>query len=229
MLIIKNIIVDQTEYQVTISDDSKALQAAYAAGGAIIGIWEEGKQGGTDFSSCLYFVTDPEDADERMLEQVVRRRFSMPWLIGETKRLQIREFKEDDPLEEPQEESGGGFYGETGVFSDREKRTAYIESKYRFSECGLWALVEKETGVIVGKAGITDGELGYHIYTDFRRRGYALEACEEILEYGKARMKLRELHLEIAKENTRSVKLASRLGFLLLSETQDTLLYKKRL
>ena len=51
-----------------------------------------------------------------------------------------------------------------GTFSDWNKREEYRKHQYRFAECGLWALERRADGVLVGKAGLTDGELGYHIY-----------------------------------------------------------------
>ncbi|MEG1144175.1 MAG: GNAT family N-acetyltransferase [Clostridium sp.] len=222
MLILKSVTVEEIEYQVTLSDDSQALQAAYAAGGAIIGIWNETWQKGDGLASCLYLVTDPEDVDGRMLERVVRRRFNMPWRIGETKRLFIREFKKEDPLEAESEGSAGS---ELPIFCDKSRRDAYIDSQYCFHECGLWALEDKDTGMLVGKAGVTDGELGYHIYRPFRGQGYALEACREILKYAEKEMQLQEIFLRIQRDNQPSIGLANRLGFKIIREEQDILIY----
>ena len=87
-------IVGQT-YPVILSDENEALQAAKAAGRAIVGLWREnGEKQPADYSSCLYLITDPEDADETFLERVVRRYLALPWLIAETDRLIIREFSQ---------------------------------------------------------------------------------------------------------------------------------------
>lgn len=205
MLIIKNISVEGRDYPVTISDDSEALQAAYAAGGAIIGIWKPGDS--WSMPGCLYLITEPEDADEKMLERVVRRRLGLPWLIGETKRLLIREFKTEDPLESQAESKDGG------IFSNKEKRDAYISSQYWFHECGLWALVKKATGELIGKAGVLDGELSYHIYEPYRRRGYGFEACREIIKYAEREWGCQRFFAKIEKGNEASIALAQKLGF----------------
>lgn len=232
MLIKKYVEVEGTVYPVTLSDDSKALQAAYAAGGAIIGIWSplgggedrQRKDSCEDFSNCLYLVEDPDDADPAFLEKTVRRRFGLPFSIGTTERLRVREFKKDDPLEtEPVEEFNNH------VFCDRILRDAYIDNQYRFCECGLWALEERKTGILVGKAGITDGELGYHIYQPFRGRGLAEEACRLILTYASEVMELETLRLRTVSENRRSVSLAERLGFELIREEAGWRYYEKRL
>lgn len=44
------------------------------------------------------------------------------------------------------------------IFYDREKLKAYIKSQYRFYEYGIWAVIRKVDGVIVGKAGLTNPE-----------------------------------------------------------------------
>lgn len=201
---IKEVMVDGRLCPVTISDEKQALQAAYAAGGAIVGIWGPDTSG---FDLCLYLVTDPEAVTERLLERAARRRLNLPWHIAETKRLLIREFTPSDPLEPESEYDGDG------VFSNWEKREAYRRSQYRFAECGLWALVDKHRDVIVGKAGITDGELGYHIYPEYRGLGYAKEACRAILAYGAEELGLETLSLKVKKENAASLALAEKLGF----------------
>lgn len=80
-------------------------------------------------------------------------------------------------------------------FYTREKLKDYIRCQYGFYEWGIWALVEKETGQLVGKAGLTpieneyfDGismELGYHIFKPYRRKGLAVEACRGIISHVK--------------------------------------------
>lgn len=232
MLITKYVEVEGTVYPVTLSDDSKALQAAYAAGGAIIGIWSpsgkikdrQNESVTEDLSNCLYLTEDPSDADSVFLEKAVRRRFGLPFQIGTTERMTIREFRKDDPLETELVQEF-----DNRVFCDRERRDAYIDSQYRFCECGLWALEERTTGILVGKAGVTGGELGYHIYQPFRGQGLAEEACREIITYATEVMELQTLELNTASDNRRSIRLAERLGFKLQREESGWLCYEKRL
>ena len=68
-------------------------------------------------------------------------------------------------------------------------------------------------GVLVGKAGLTDGELGYHIYEPFRRQGYALEACRAIVKYGFETLELDKIRLRTKRSNTASRILAEKMGF----------------
>lgn len=55
-------------------------------------------------------------------------------------------------------------------------------------------------------------ELGYHIFVPFRRKGYAFEACEAILGYGREELGLGLVTARISKENLPSQRLARRLG-----------------
>lgn len=214
MTIVKEVTVEGIRYPVTVSDDNEALLAAAAAGRAIIGIWDPSVRPlGAGFDACLYLVCEMEAADDMLLEKAVRRQYGLPWIIAQTKRLLIREFTKDDPLEAESDDDGDG------VFSDRARREDYIDNQYRFHECGLWALVLKKSGVIIGKAGITAGQLGYHIYGPFRGRGYAFEACSAILGYAEEELGLRHVRIKTGEGNEASVRLAEALGF---SRTEDT-------
>lgn len=214
MTIKKYINIDGMLYPVTISDEEEALSAAYEAGGAIIGIWAppppgipDEKQAAPIFWKCLYLVTSLKELSPQLLERAARRRAGLPWLIAETSRLLIREFTSRDPIEPPSDEDGNG------VFSDWEKREAYRKTQYALYEHGLWALIEKNSGRLVGKAGITGEELSYHIYPPFRRRGYAREACEKIISVARDELGLSELLIRVRKDNTASLRLAGALGF----------------
>lgn len=217
MTIIKEVTVEGKRYPVTVSDENEALLAAAAAGRAIVGIWDPDRGGsGAGFDACLYLICEPGAADETLLEHAVRRNAGLPWIIAETDRLLIREFIEEDPLEPESPDDGDG------VFSSRVLRKNYIAGQYRFHECGLWALVEKQSRAVIGKAGVTDGELGYHIYEPFRRQGYALEACGAILGYAREELGMKRIVIKTVKENMASVNLARRLGFTLSGESAQT-------
>ena len=57
-------------------------------------------------------------------------------------------------------------------------------------------------------------ELGYHIFPQFRRCGYAKEACQGILKYGAEELGVSRFMVRIEKENIVSRHLAESLGFL---------------
>ena len=217
--------VNGKEIPVLISDENEALLAARAAGGAIVGLWS-GEGRGT---AAPYAVEALSDVTEEFLERAARRHLGLPWRICETRRLLVREMTGDDFDEVWTNQVGRGF-------GSVEELEAYTKHQYTFYEFGFWALVEKETGDLIGVAGLkvpeedgkedrelvklevpVDGEvvleLGYHIFPAYRRRGYGLESCSGILEYGRQELGADRFLVQIRKENTPSLALAERLGF----------------
>ena len=143
------------------------------------------------------------------------------WLSrGSSWKLTASSFTQDDPLEPPSAVDADG------TFSDWNKREEYRKHQYRFAECGLWALERRVDGVLVGKAGLTDGELGYHIYEPFRRQGYALEACRAIVKYGFETLELDKIRLCTKRSNTASRILAEKMGFIQVpSSCKDSIVF----
>lgn len=235
MIMVRRAMVDGIAYGVTISDEEEALSAAYAAGGAVLGLWDGRLTGGRWL--CEYVVESLEDVDEELLGRVVRRRFKLPWLIGETERLLIREFTPEDAVTMLREELSP----EDGIFYNRETLERYIHSQYRFFEYGIWALVQKESRTIIGRAGLSKSgwewkeegqdaplELGYHVFLPWRRRGYGEEACREIMDYASRRI-TGCLHAVADGENEASRRLAKALGFRLTAERCNGLTGKQYL
>lgn len=255
MIQVRRIMVGGSPYDVTISDEQGALSAAYAAGGAVLGLWDGKLTGGLWL--CEYVVESLGDVDEELLMRVVCRRFRLPWLIGETKRLLIREFIPEDAGKMRQEK----LTPLDGIFYDEKALARYVNSQYRFFEYGIWAVVEKESQTIIGRAGLSQSdwgeeegetkecgkeegetkevvmeegqtkevvmeeggggdvplELGYHVFSPWRRCGYGEEACREIMSYAARRITGR-LHAVIDGENEASRRLAKALGFRLTAE-----------
>ena len=107
---------------------------------------------------------------------------------------------------------------------------AYIRSQYGFWGYGIWALTERETGAIIGKAGVTNLEwgskengeeealeLGYHIFRPWRGRGYGTEACEGILSWCAARGNM-PVYAKTDASNEASAALLKKLGFRLTDQ-----------
>lgn len=240
----REIIIEGTGYPVVISDEKEALLAAKAAGRALVGL-QTGEE--ADMWPASYVVESLEDLDAVYLEQVVRRYLGLPWHIGETKHLLIREFQAEDVQNVPREETD---CEEDSVFYTPEKLSRYIRCQYGFYEYGLWALVEKETGNLAGKAGIVrtsygkkpweaDGEtgqtlpspakekpedrfyveIGYHIFRSCRRRGYAAESCRKIVELVKERAETPVcIYAKIDASNKASIGVAQSCGFSVIAE-----------
>ena len=117
------------------------------------------------------------------------------------------------------------------MFYTPELLDAYIRHQYRFCEYGIWAVVRKSDGALVGTAGVSAGqeedgqksageaegeeeawlELGYHIFRPYRRRGYAREACEAVIAYAEQEFSCR-IRAAVKPDNTASVRLLKKLG-----------------
>lgn len=215
MVLEQKIIVEGILYSVVISDEAQTLLAAKAAGRVIVGV--TGTDRDQKLSMARYVVENQEAADPKYLERVVRRQAGLPWLIGEGCRLLVREFTTEDAGQIPKEPEDREA---DRVFYDPDRLSAYIQSQYGFFEYGLWAVVTKEDGKLIGKAGIArcDGqgrmELAYHIFQSYRRRGYGEEACRIVLDYVKSEYNC-PVYGVVEAENTASRKLLEKLGFVL--------------
>ncbi|MDF2820832.1 MAG: HAD-superfamily hydrolase, subfamily variant 3 [Clostridiales bacterium] len=107
------------------------------------------------------------------------------------------------------------------INDEKEKLKAYIRNAYNFFGYGLWLLIEKETGKIIGECGIQnrdiDGqnyfELEYAINIQSQGKGHATEACYFVLEYLKNELEAKEVIAIIGKENIKSINLIKKLDF----------------
>ena len=153
MVIEYSIVLDGRSHPVVISDEPEALLAAKAAGRAIIGV--EGNGNKWSIACAHYIIPDFMSASRELAELVLRRHLGLPWTIGTTGRLIIREFVKEDAGRIPEEEYGM----EENVFRTPELLAHYIEMQYGFYEYGTWALEEKGSGALVGMAGVSNPRL----------------------------------------------------------------------
>lgn len=104
MVIEYSIVLDGRSHPVVISDEPEALLAAKAAGRAIIGV--EGNGNKWNITCAHYIIPDFMSASRELAELVLRRHLGLPWTIGTTGRLLIREFVKEDAGRIPEEEYG---------------------------------------------------------------------------------------------------------------------------
>jgi len=123
----------------------------------------------------------------------------------ETKRLYIRLFKHEDA------EALHKIFGDPEVMKRipsgpspsievTQQRLENIMKLQKEHGLSLWALIEKETGVLIGNCGLypVEGrgpeiELSYDIARAFWNKGYATEAARECLRYGFESLKLNRI------------------------------------
>lgn len=183
------------------------------------------KISGQSLSGVEYLIEGFEEADVPFLEKVWQRFHHIPWIIAETPRCIIRELSlEDmDALFELYSDKELTRYTETLFNYDEETKyqRAYINNMYRFFGYGMWLVFLKESGELIGRAGLehreihgqTVLELGYLIGTKYQKQGYAKEACRAIIEFARENTGFDEINCVIQVENTASVHLAEKLGF----------------
>ena len=122
MVLEQEIIIEGSPYSVVISDEAETLLAAKAAGRVIVGM--AGKKENPPLSMARYLVESPEAADNLYLERVVRRQAHLPWVIGESRRILLREFTCEDANHVMQEPV---VHDAFRVFYEQERLLAYIE------------------------------------------------------------------------------------------------------
>ncbi len=167
-------------------------------------------------------VSSPEAGiwrrDMRLLENVWKRHYHLPWEIAQTERLLIREtVMEDLPqlLELYEEERENP---DVKPFSDQPQKelAAYIQNRYPFYGYGLWTVLEKSSGRVVGRVGFQEvelPELSYLIGRAYRGRGYGTEAARAVLTYAGEQLGFSRVLLRTSLGNTPSKRLAAKLGF----------------
>ncbi len=104
-----------------------------------------------------------------------------------------------------------------------EKTALRIERSmlsYDSTGFGKFAIIEKESGRLIGDCGITlievDGKtennLGYIIHHDFHGRRYATEAAKACVIYAFDKLHLRRLTANMATDNKASIRVAEKIG-----------------
>ncbi len=182
-----------------------------------------------NFEGLKYIFTDIDEVDIDSFVKAYQRYAGLPWEILRTERLIIRETTLDDVDEFYKLYSDPEMtrYME-GLFEnpDDEKRYQkdYIEKVYGLMGFGVWTLVRISDGAVIGRAGysIRNGfeeiELGFLVGKAYQRQGYAYEACDAILEYGKNVLNFDKVQTLVKEENEVSIHICKKLGF----EVADT-------
>ena len=141
----------------------------------------------------------------------------------ETKRLALR------PMEEGDHADLWKVFGdaETMVFYPEPYTTEMVDDliernrkRYEEGRFGLFAMIEKDSGELIGDCGITiqdiqgkpEHEIGYHIRKDRWGRGYAPEAGELIKAYGFEELGLPRLCSYMASNHYQSRRVAEKIG-----------------
>lgn len=166
-----------------------------------------------------------DEVDAEFLKKAWQRYHFIPWTIAVTERCVIRELTLNDMDALFELYSDEELIKFTESLFDREEETdyqcAYIKNMYRYFGYGMWLVFLKETGELIGRAGLehreiheqTELELGYLIGRPYQAKGYATEVCRAIIMYAKEKTGFEQINCVIQKENAMSIHLAEKLGF----------------
>ena len=144
-------------------------------------------------------------------------------MILETERLLLREMTQDDlPALQGILQDEETMYAYNGAFDEAETQ-AWLDrqlSRYAQFGFGLWAVVLKESGGMIGQCGLTMQpwrgdevlEVGYLFNRAFWHHGYATEAARGCMEYAFDLLGAREVCSIIRETNLPSRRVAERNG-----------------
>jgi len=213
-----------------ITDQPESYAVLSGQGWYVLPYYHEYNRGAV-FPGAFYAIERLEETDYESLDMAYRRLAGLPWNILETDRLRVRETTEADV------DCFYQIYAEPSVAEymeplsvDRDEGTAcinnYREKVYAFYGYGMWTVLEKESGQVVGRAGISwrEGcdlpELGFVIGVPWQGRGYAFEVCDAILSYAREELLMERVQALVRPDNGRSLGLCERLGFTVSGETE---------
>jgi len=206
-----------------LSDDGDVLRKLSASGHPVMAYFHE-YNAGENFQGIAYGCEKPEELDAVYFDKIYRRCKRLPWQITETERCIIREttVEDVDSFYQIYREPSITEYMES-LFPEREQEIAYIEDYithvYEFYDFGVWTVLSKETGEVIGRAGISyrDGcdipELGFVIAVPWQRKGIAFEVCSAVLEYGRDVLGFETVQALVEEGNLVSLYLCEKLGF----------------
>ncbi|MCM1307529.1 MAG: GNAT family N-acetyltransferase [Butyrivibrio sp.] len=212
---------DSAEGVLAVTDDGAKLRRLAERGFAVIFCSD-----GEKYAEGAAYVAESASAvDYEYANTAYCRIKGLPLTVLETPRTIVRELCADDlpRLYEIYDDDAVREFVEPLKDYEREKELieAYIHNMYGLCGFGLWAVIERESGRLIGRAGISLNEaggerrmeLGYVIAREDRRKGYAFEACAAIKEYAFKTLGAETLYIVTRADNTASAGTAKKLGF----------------
>ena len=149
-----------------------------------------------------------------------------PMTILETERLVLREFDEadvavfyqlgsDPAIIKYTGDPGGGM---TSIEHALEILHSHPMADYKKYGFGRWACVHKESGELIGFAGLKyldeldEVDIGYRLLPDYWGSGLATEASRAVLDYGFRKLELEESIALALPGNVASIRILEKLG-----------------
>ena len=104
----------------------------------------------------------------------------------------------------------------------------YIKNQYGFYDYGVWTVIEKEGGKIIGRAGLSvrpgeeDPELGFLIGVPWQGKGYATEICKAIIAYAQEEMEAKGVIAYVQPDNKASIRVCEKVGMIVGGKSHET-------
>lgn len=145
-------------------------------------------------------------------------------IILETDRFYLAEWLQSDLTELKtilQDDETMWAYDKTFDEEACEKWLQWNLESYHKHGFGLWKIVDKQTGEVVGQCGLTwqkvedewYPEIGYHIKKEFWQQGFATEVGTAVRDYGFNERNFKEIAIIVGENNIPSMNTAIKLGF----------------
>lgn len=223
--------VSAQEATLFVTDDAATARRLAAEGQAVLGILTAENQS-ESFAGVRFLTEEFDESDTLYLERVYRRYAGLPWTVLETERLLVRESTGADVdafYEIYKAPKVSRFMHD--LAADRAEQIRYMEqyreNMYGFYEFGIWTVVLKATGEVIGRAGFamregfSEPELGFVIGVPWQRQGLAREACEAILQYGKEELQFSAVRAVTRADNAAAIALLRGLGFVYRENSEE--------
>lgn len=243
--------VSSEEYPDTliVTDQVRILKEAEKAHMARIAVLAS-FDNGVGLFRAEYAVEDVSGLDYFFIHMVYNRYHKIPLEIIRTSRCIVREMSAEDTNELKilyQESASEYLQPLSDAELERDSILSYSRSMYGFYGYGLWLVLERSTGKVIGRIGfenlllddwrIEEGhaaarvkreiqnrivmtELGYMISKKYQRRGFAWEVCLSLISFFDTNFGTGHLYIRIEPGNTASIKLAEKLGFAFTSQIE---------
>lgn len=135
-----------------------------------------------------------------------------------TARLEIRPFKEEDAFAFFELSNDNGF--NLFPITKYRQESADTARKWIRETVGKWAVIERDTGKLIGMGGLTSWTFENETLTDITYRlresawgkGYGPELAKGLVEYGFRTLNLKQITATITPDNEASKKIAEMLG-----------------
>jgi [ribosomal protein S5]-alanine N-acetyltransferase len=155
-------------------------------------------------------------------------------VVLNTERLQLRQFEPDDlaPLYALYRDAQIRKYypdGTRTLEETKEELDYFIQGYPRYPELGLWATIERNSGMFLGRCGLLpwkiegkdEVELAFMIKKERWREGFATEASHGIIKHAHQVLRLRRLVCLVLPGNTASAGVAEKVGMSFEREFTD--------